>query len=223
LIGTVGARHYFRRRGFRAAPLPGLFGSDEFMIAYQAALAGIPDGQTSEIGASRTVPGTVDALVVSYYRSAEWNGLTPHTRQNRKPIIERFRGAHGNKRVALLQADHILNMMVAIPKLSARRHWLKAIRALLQSAVPTMRKDDPTKGIAMVKLPKSRGHHTWTDVEIEQYRAYWPLGTQQRLVLEFALEAVSRRCEVVRLGPQHIKNGRIRMSAPRVAGTLTFR
>jgi len=31
------------------------------------------------------------------------------------------------------------------------------------------------------------------------------------LVLEFALEAVSRRCEVVRLGPQHIKNGRIRI------------
>jgi integrase/recombinase XerD len=29
--------------------------------------------------------------------------------------------------------------------------------------------------------------------------------------MEFALEAVSRRCEVVRLGPQHVKNGRIRI------------
>ena len=41
--------------------------------------------------------------------------------------------------------------------------------------------------------------------------AYWPLGTQQRLVMEFALETASRKGEVVRLGPQHIRNGRIRI------------
>jgi len=35
-------------------------------------------------------------------------------------------------------------------------------------------------------------------------------GRKQRLV-EFALEAVSRRCEVVRLGHQHVKNGRIKI------------
>jgi integrase len=94
---------------------------------------------------------------------------------------------------------------------SARRHWLKAIRGLMQAAIPSMRKDDPTAGVAGIKLPKSRGHHAWTDAEIEQYRAHWPLGSQQRLVFEFALETVSRRGEVVRLGPQHVKNGRIRI------------
>src|SRR6476646_2200671 len=57
--------------------------------------------------------------------------------------------------------------------------------------------------------PEKPRHHTWTDDEIEQYRAYWPLGTQQRLVMEFALETTSRRGEVVRLGPQHVKNGHI--------------
>ena len=34
-------------------------------------------------------------------------------------------------------------------------------------AVPAMRKDDPTAASA-VKMPKSKGHHTWTDDEIEQ-------------------------------------------------------
>jgi integrase len=29
--------------------------------------------------------------------------------------------------------------------------------------------------------------------------------------MEFALETASRRCEVVRLGPQHVKDGRIRI------------
>jgi len=111
----------------------------------------------------------------------------------------------------MLRREHVLAMLAEIRKPTAKRHWLKAIRPLLRFAIPIMRKDDPTKGIANVKLPKSKGHHTWTDDEIAQYRDYWPLGTQQRLVMEFALETASRRGEVVRLGPQHVKNERIRI------------
>src|SRR5262245_15280534 len=202
-------RFYFRRRGLKQVPLPGLPHSTEFMDAYQTALG---TEHRIEINASRSVPGTINALVVSYYKSDAWkNGLEEETRKTRRRIIEKFRAEHGDKRVALLQRGHIDKMVAEIEKPSARRHWLKAIRGLMQAAIPTMRKDDPTAGIPGIKLPKSRGHHTWTDTEIEQYRAYWPLGTQQRLVFEFALETVSRRGEVVRLGPQHVKNGRIRI------------
>jgi integrase len=204
-------RYYFRRRGQKAIPLPGQPGSEEFMAAYAVALATVTD-QLSEIGASRTSPGTVNALVVDYYRSAEWqHGLAEDTRKTRRRIIERFRARHGDKRVALLRHEHIVRMLAEIGKPSARRHWLKAIRGLLRFAVPTMLKIDPTAGIANIKLAKTRGHHTWTDDEIAQYRAYWPIGTQQRLVMEFALETASRRGEVVRLGPQHVNNGRIRI------------
>jgi integrase len=202
-------RLYFRRRGLTQVPLPGLPYSTEFMDAYQTALG---TEHRTEINASRTAPGTINALVVSYYKSDAWkNGLEEETRKTRRRIIEKFRMEHGDKRVALLQREHVEKMLAEIEKPSARRHWLKAIRGLMRAAIPTMRKDDPTAGIPGVKLPKSRGHHTWTDAEIEQYRAYWPLGTQQRLVFEFALETVSRRGEVVRLGPQHVKNGRIRI------------
>jgi integrase len=200
-------RYYFRRRGAKAIPLPGLPGSEEFMAAYQAALAGI---QPAEIGANRTLPGTINSLVVAYYKSEDWQKLSEETRKQRGYVIERFRGKHGDKRVAMLRQDHILKMLADIAKPAARRNWLKAIRGLLRFSIPTIRRDDPTAGLA-VKLPKSKGHHTWTDGEIEQYRAHWPLGTQQRLVMEFALETASRRGEVVRLGPQHIKGGRIRI------------
>jgi len=203
-------RYYFRRRGRKAIPLPGLPGSDEFMAAYAAALDAMPD-QNLELGDKRTQPGTVNALVVDYFRSSEWLALANETQKARRRIIERFRILHGNKRVALLQREHILKMLAAVEKLSAKRSWLKTIRGLMRFAVPIMRKDDPTEGIPGVKLPKTKGHHTWTDEEIEQYRAYWLLGTQQRLVMEFALETTSRRGEVVRLGPQHVKEGRIRI------------
>jgi site-specific recombinase XerC len=203
-------RHYFRRRGEKAIPLPGLPGSEEFMAAYAMALAATPD--QPEVGANRTLPGSINALVVDYYRSAEWqHGLAEDTRKTRRRIIERFRVKHGDKRVALLRREHIEKMLAQISKPSAKRHWLKAIRGLLRFAVPTMLKVDPTAGVAAIKLPKSKGHHTWTDDEIAQYRAHWPLGTQQRLVMEFALETASRRGEVVQFGPQHVKNGRIRI------------
>jgi hypothetical protein len=64
--GGAKARYYFRRAGFKRAPLPGPFGSAEFMAAYDAALA----GQTPiKIGARRVKPGTIAALVVTYLTS----------------------------------------------------------------------------------------------------------------------------------------------------------
>jgi integrase len=202
-------RFYFRRRGFKRVALRGLPHSTEFMDAYQAALG---TEHRAEIGAGRTAPGTINALVVSYYKSDAWvNGLEGDTRKSRRRIIEKFRAKHGDKRVALLRQDHIIKMLCEIERPSAKRNWMKAIRGLMQAAIPSMRKDDPTEGIVGIKLPKTKGHHTWTDDEIGQYRAYWPLGTQQRLVMEFALETASRRGEIVRLGPQHVKNGRIRI------------
>ena len=198
-------RHFFRRAGFKQVRLPGLPGSPEFMDAYQAAL---DSTARVEIGASHTKPGTINALVVNYYMSDEWAKLTADTKKRRQRTIEHFRMENGDKRVAMLRQEHILKMLAAISKPTAKQHWLKSIRGLLRSGIPTMRNDDPTGGIS-IKLPKTKGHHTWTDDEIEQYRSYWPLGTQQRLVMEFALETVSRRGEVVRLGPQHVKNSRI--------------
>jgi hypothetical protein len=58
-------RYYFRRRGFKAVPLPGLPGSEEFMATYQTALSGLPDQDRAELGASRTEPGSINALAVS--------------------------------------------------------------------------------------------------------------------------------------------------------------
>jgi integrase len=204
------ARHYFRRRGQKAIPLPGLPGSTEFMDAYAAALAGTPD-QSVEIGASRTTPGTISALIVSYYQSAEWRALSDDTRKVHQRTIERFRLQNGDKPVHRLLRKNIVEMLAGLPNVSAKRHWLGVIRGLLRHAVPTMLASDPTEGIKAPKMPKSKGHHCWTDDEIAQYRAYWPLGTQQRLVMEFAFETMSRRGEVVRLGPQHVKDGWIRI------------
>jgi integrase len=214
-------RYYFRKRGMKAIPLPGLPGSEEFMQAYAMALATLPDAR-KEIGEKRTVPGTIDALCVSYYKSSDWTSLAEDTKDSRRRIIEKFRAKHGSKRVRLLAEPHLVKIMNDIASPSAKRSWLKAIKHLLTHAVPTMIKKNPAENIVQVKLPKSKGHWTWTDDQIEQYRRHWNLGTKQRLVFEFALETVSRRGEVVWLGPQHHyydKEGKRRIKIERTHGS----
>ena len=145
-------RFYIRRPGFKAAPLPGLPYSPEFMAAYTEALGTPP---VDVLGKRTNNPGTINALVVAYYGSAAWAGLAPQTQQVRRRFIERFREQHGDKRVVGLQRGHIERMLGAIPKLTAKRDWMKAIRGLLQAAIPGMRADNPTDGIASIRLPKN--------------------------------------------------------------------
>ena len=90
-------RHYLRRPGYKKIPLPGLPWSPEFMAAREAALEG--EWSKPEMGAKRTVAGTVNAAIVSYYQTSAYNdGLAESSRKMRRAILERFREEHGDKR-----------------------------------------------------------------------------------------------------------------------------
>src|SRR3984893_2879199 len=65
-------RHYYRRPGFKAVPLPGLPGSAEFNRAYEAATATAPQ---IVIGADRSAPGSVSAAVAAYFGSMAFGNL----------------------------------------------------------------------------------------------------------------------------------------------------
>jgi integrase len=200
-------RYYFRRPGFKALALPGEVGSGEFMSAYHSALA-----QTAApvpAGSSRIKPGTLASLIATYYGSAEFMSLAVATQKSRRTTLEAFRREDGDKQVSTLEAWHIQKILAKIDKPHSRRNWVRSVRPVMRLAVAIgMRKTDPLAGI-MCKLPKSDGYHTWTDQEIAQYRAYWPLGTPARLAMELALETTSRRGDVTHIGPQHIRNGAI--------------
>ena len=78
-------RRYFRRPGFKRVRLPGLPGSQVFMDAYQSALDG---GARIEIGATRSVAGTVGALVSAYLSGIGFNNLAPETQRSRRGILD---------------------------------------------------------------------------------------------------------------------------------------
>ena len=53
-----------------------------------------------------------------------------------------------------------------------------------------------------------KGFHTWTDVEIERFRAYWAYGTMARLTFELALNTAARRCNLATLERENLVDGR---------------
>jgi hypothetical protein len=66
-------------------------------------------------------------------------------------------------------------------------------------------------GIKLAKTKKSRGFHTWTGEEIAQFEARHPAGTKARLALVLLLQTGHARSDVVRMGRQHVKSGKLSM------------
>ena len=226
-------RRYFRRPGCKAVPLPGLPGSAEFMAAYQAALNGVAALQ-KQIGASRTVAGTVQALVAAYLdcspgSTSPFKTLAPETRRTRRNILEKFREAHGDKRIYRTEANGRRIMMLEREHLQrivneknntpfGQRNFLNALRGMFTWAVAECRvPDDPTLGVTRQTI-KSTGYRTWSEGDIEQYKRTHPLGTMARLAIELLLTTAARRGDVVTLGPQHVRNGTITFEQQKTDG-----
>jgi integrase len=197
-------RYYFRRGGHKAIPLPGLPGSEEFMAAYQAALASTSK-QTIEIGASRTVPGTLNAAIAAFYRSRRFLRNKQITQQTDRNILEALRSKHGDKRIVMLERRHIESLLAEkADTRSAQRNLLRVLRVLLDFAVSEkLRRDNPALGIKLDPV-RTQGFHSWTEAELQKFEQHHPLGTKAHLALALLLYTAQRRSDVVRLGPSMI-------------------
>jgi integrase len=196
--------YYFRRTGFTRTPLPGLPGSSEFMAAYATALDRLPEVRI-EIGANRTVPGTINATIAAFYKSHAFTKNRSITQQTDRNILEAFRVKHGDKRIALMETRHVeaaINEKSGKP--AAQHNLLRVLRLLMDFAVKQgLRKDNPTLAIAL-KAHKSTGYHSWTEDELRQFEERHPVGSKARLALAVLLFTAQRRGDVVRMGPANI-------------------
>jgi integrase len=209
-------RRYFRRQG-KKTPLPGLPGSVEFMTAYQTALSGAD--RSADVGASRTKPGSVNAVVIGYYQSLAFRSLASSSQRKRRLLLERFRNANGDTNISSGTQQNIVRLLNQMKPFAAR-NMLKALRALLEFAVSEgFRSDNPTLGLKLPRI-KSDGIHTWTDGEIEKYERYYPSGTKERLAIALLLGTAQRCSDIVRMGRQHVHAGMITVRQDKTRTTL---
>lgn len=222
MVDRHGKRRYrFRRKGFRTVYLPGLPGSPEFVAAYEAAA----DGSTSRVepGAGRTIPGTVHALAVLIYASAEWAQLSATTQKTYRGIIERIRRDYGTLPVKPMTRGNVLTMRDARKDTpAAANNLLKVLRWMMAFAVSRgLRDDNPVIGIKPLKIGGD-GFHTWTEAEIAKFEKRWPVGTKERLAFDLLLWTVQRSGDVRRMGRQMLRGGRLDFVQEKTGAALSL-
>ena len=94
------------------------------MEARERALQG--DAGKVELGAKRTVEGTVSHALVGYYKSNFFTGLAGSSQKMRRAELERFRNDHGDKRVVLTHSTAIQNILNGKTP-AAQRNFRKAL------------------------------------------------------------------------------------------------
>jgi hypothetical protein len=82
--------HYVRRRGRPTVRIDARLGTQEFMLAYQAAL----DSEPARPSPYRA--GSFGSLVTSFYGSAEFANLKPNTKRTYRLILESIASKHGH-------------------------------------------------------------------------------------------------------------------------------
>ena len=194
----------FRKAGFTTY-LTGTPWSEDFMAQYAQAIDGVK-AQEENIGAElRTRPGSLNQLVVSYYRSPEFRGMKPSTQQSRRSVIERFRAEHGDKPLKGLRREHVKDIIGAKADTpQGANNLLKALRVLLAFAVDQgMISTNPAVGVKKYKS-QGDGYHSWSEAEIAQFESHHPVGTKARLALVLGLRTGQRKGDCLRMGYQHI-------------------
>ncbi len=203
-------RLYVRLPGRKKVRIRAPFGTDEFTAAYNAAVS---DHVTAPAQARETKAGSFRHLCVLYYGSPTFKGLDKATQAWRRRALDAMCEKHAHKPVTLLAPRHIRMLRdERADQPGAANMRLKALKALFAWACedkPEFAPQNPTLGVRKIKYA-SDGHHSWTSEEIGQYRDRHPIGSMARLALDLLLYTGGRREDAVRVGPQHVRNGRVK-------------
>jgi hypothetical protein len=186
--------------------------SPAFLSALDAAEGKLPSDHRQVVSRS-PIAGTVDAALIGYYASTSFGALGKTTRQNRRAILERLiRAEHGDKRTITMHAK-AMQAIASKLKPNAQRNFKKAMGHFVRYCISLgLMTSDPLSTLTLTDKPRSKGFHAWTDDEIQRYRDRHAAGTKGRLALEVLLQTGHARSDVIRMGDQLVRGGRLAMS-----------
>ena len=193
----------FKRNGVRIR-LPDVYGTEEFMSAYEAALS----GGAFKAKSRKPARGTLQWLCDQYKLSGAFASLAPSTRRMRDNIMKQVLAGNAETEYADITRATIKKAMdkrAATP--NAANNFLKTISGLFSWAMEAELLDvNPVHGVSKIRV-KTDGFHTWSVKEVETYWTKHPIGTRARLAIDLLLFLGLRRGDVVVVGRQHMKDG----------------
>jgi integrase len=199
-------RVYLRRPGFEKLRMLADPGTPGFDSEYRAGMAANRPQKTAKRPAIPT--GTLLAVCMAYYSSADFKRLNVRTRHVRRLILDKLCEQHGSKPVQLMQPKHVRMIRDArAEKPEAANSIVKALRAVFAMATEDgLMRLNPAKEVAYLRSPTD-GFHTWSVDEVKRYESHHAIGTAARLALAVMLYTGQRRSDAVQLGPGHIHDG----------------
>jgi integrase len=206
------ARIYFRRKGQPKIRLTEIPGTAAFDAEYRRAFSGELKPPSASLQ-TIAMPGTMRWLCEQYCASAAFQLLAPSTRKVRRGILEEICQRAGNFRFATMEAQHVAKLRdekVAFPEAANNR--VKALRQLFAwASSPEYRyaTKNPARDVAKLRSKNPDGIRAWSEADAARYEARHPIGTKARLAFDLLLYTGVRRSDVVRLGPQMERNGKL--------------
>jgi integrase len=188
------------------------------MSAYEAAQNG-----KQAIAEARTQPGSMNALIIAHYGSSQWRALSANTQKTYKNVLERMRAYCGDCRVAKLDRKAIRNIVESKSEAPTAANRILSLFSILMAHAMDLDwiESDPTQGVRKIKA-KVKGFHSWTEEEVRRFEAKWPIGSTPRLALGLLLYSGQRRSDIVRMGPQHIKDGHLSVTQQKTGKALVL-
>ena len=184
--------------------LPGRYGSEEFAAAYEDALAAASEPSR------RAKAGTVARLVEIYKGSAAFRNLAPRTKAEKLWRLDWIVGVIGEARYARMKPHHVEALMAKKDGAHAANRVKKDLAQLFGVAAKNFgfAGANPAKLADSYKI-EGDGFHTWTDAEIDAYRATHASGTTARLALELLLGTGAARQDAAAMTRANIRGAEI--------------
>lgn len=212
-------RYRYRKTGHKTHHFRNEPGTHEFMAELQAARKQSPVEKQQ-----RFKPGTIDALIASYYNSPAFRDLEPITCSTYRGILERWRKGRGDLPVNQIRTHHIDAMMAKMSdRPGAANNLRKMLSRIFRHAIKLNWIEANPVNAADKYRKTGSGFHCWTEEEIAQYEARWPLGTRERVAMAMLLYTSLRRGDMVRVGRQNRRGAHLYLSHKKNSSETTIR
>jgi integrase len=206
-------RIYFRRRGQPKIRLIETPGTAAFDTEYQRAFRGQLLAPSTKPRRAAAEPSTMRWLCEQYYASAGFQALGESTRKVRRGILDAICERAGGFRYAPMEPHHVAKLRdekATFPEAANAR--VKALRQLFAWACSPEyghATKNPARDVPYLKSKNPDGFKAWTEADVTKYEARHPIGTKARLALDLILYTGVRRSDVVKLGPQMEREGKL--------------
>jgi integrase len=192
------------KRGAPKIRIHGVYGSDEFNAAYDAAVANQPAPKKPEIKASK---GTLEWAWLLYKQSASWQSKSKATRRQRENIMKHVLASAGSHPLSIIDDAAIsegVDRRARTP--SQAKNFAQTMRQFFKWLKKAkIVSENPCDGLELPKRPKTGGFKEWSYEEILRYEERWPVGTRERVMLDVYMYTGLRRGDAAVVGKQHVR------------------